>query len=95
MLLACCRLQELKVSCCYNMTDRGLLDGMGQLHELTFLHLSFAENVTAQAFSMLFRQPSISSIISLDLSSCRNLDDEVLKGIAERCNNLRYFKLVA
>ena len=76
------------------MTDRGLLEGIGPLHELTSLRLCFAENVTSQAFSMLFQQPSMSSIMSLDLSYCLSLDDEVLKGIAERCNKLRYFKLV-
>ena len=94
MLLVCCRLQELELPCCYTMTDRGLLEGIGPLRELTSLRVTFAENVTAQAFLMLFHQPSMSSIMSLDLSSCCNLDDEGLKGIAERCNKLRYFKLV-
>jgi len=76
------------------MTDRGLLEGIGPLHELKSLRLSFAENVTAEAFSMLLHQPSMSSIMSLNLSSCPNVDDEGLDGIAERCNKLRYFKLV-
>jgi len=32
MLLLCCRLQELEVLYCYEMTDRGLLEGVGPLH---------------------------------------------------------------
>ena len=94
MLLVCCRLQELKLFGCYKMTDRGLLEGIGPLHELTSLHVRLAEKVTAQAFSMLLQQPSVSSIMSLNLSACYNLNDEGLKGIAERCNKLRYFKCV-
>ena len=90
MLLLCCRLQELEVLYCYEMTDRGLLEGVGPLHELTSLRLNHGENLTAQGFSILLHRPSMSSITSLDLSECHNLDDEGLKGIGERCNKLTY-----
>jgi len=66
------------------MTDRGLLEGIGSLHELTLLLLQGGRDLTAQALSTFLHRPSITSIVSLDLSFCRNLDDEGLKGIAER-----------
>jgi hypothetical protein len=90
MLLVCCRLQELEVSCCIEMTDRGLLEGIGSLQELTSLHLYRGVYLTAQALSTFLHRPSMISIVLLDLSFCRNLDDEGLKGIAERCNQLTY-----
>jgi len=90
MLLICCRLQELEVFYCETMTDRGLLEGIGSLHELTALCLSRGRNLTAQALSTFLHRPSMSSIVLLDLSDCSNLDDEGLKGIAERCNKLTY-----
>jgi len=84
MLLLCCRLQELELTCCGRMTDRGLLEGIGSLHELTLLRLQGGRNLTAQALSTFLHRPSMSSIVSLDLTFCSNLDDEGLKGIAER-----------
>ena len=84
MLLMCCRLQELAISECVRMTDRGLLEGIGSLHELTSLRLNISCNLTAEALSTLLHQPSMTSIVLLDLSHCSNLNDEGLKGIAER-----------
>jgi len=88
MLLMCCRLQELKLFYCDKMTDRGLLEGIGSLHELTSLLLHGCGNLTAQAWSTFLHRPSMTSIVLLKLSACHNLDDEGLKGIAERCNKL-------
>ena len=89
MLLMCCRLQELEILC-RNVTDRGLLEGIGSLHELTSLRLEAGEKLTAQALSTFLHRPSMSSIVSLNLSFCSKLDDEGLKGIAKRCNKLTY-----
>jgi hypothetical protein len=86
----CCRLQELTVIDCMNMMDRGLLEGIGFLHDLTALRLNRPDNLTAQALSSFLNQPSMSSIVTLHLTVCRNLDDEGLKGIAKRCNKLTY-----
>jgi len=90
MLLMCCRLQELGLGVCWDMTDRGLLEGIGSLHELTSLRLSDGRNLTAQALSRFLHRPSMSSIVFLKLLECPNLDDEGLEGIAERCNKLTY-----
>jgi hypothetical protein len=90
ILLMCCRLQELAVSYCIHMTDRGLLEGIGSLHELTSLRLHVCGNLTAQALSTFLQRPSMSSIVMLSLTDCYNLDDEGLKGIAKRCNKLTY-----
>jgi hypothetical protein len=89
MLMMCCRLQELAVDG-WNMTDRGLLEGIGLLHELKYLRLDVVHNLTAQEWSKFLHQPSMISIVSLKLWACSNLDDEGLKGIAERCNQLTY-----
>jgi hypothetical protein len=93
MLLMCCRLQELELFCCFEMTDRGLLEGIGSLQELTSLCLSGGYNLTAQALSMFLHRPSMISIVMMDLTNCINLDDEGLKGIAERCNQLTYLNV--
>jgi len=90
MLLMCCRLRGLVILSCLKMTDRGLLEGIGSLHELTSLHLNMGRSLTAQALSTFLHRPSMTSIVSLNLSACRKLDDEALKGIAKRCNNLTY-----
>jgi len=90
VLLMCCRLQELEISFCRNMTDRGLLEGIGSLQELTSLGLTDDDNLTAQALSKFLHRPSMTSIVFLNLSDCTNLDDEGLKGIAKRCNKLTY-----
>jgi hypothetical protein len=90
MLLMCCRLQELRLYRCDRMTDRGLLEGIGSLQELTTLHLGGNHNLTAQALSAFLHRPSMTSIVSLDLYKCPNLDDEGVKGITERCNQLTY-----
>jgi hypothetical protein len=90
MLLMCCRLQELGVSFCEKMTDRGLLEGIGSLHQLTSLRLIGGHRLTAQALSTFLHLPSMTSMVVLNLSACYNLDDEGLKGIAERCIHLTY-----
>ena len=72
------------------MTDKGLLEGIGSLHELTSLRLTVGRNLTPQALSTFLHQPSMSSILLLDLPECFSLDDEGMKGIAERCNKLTY-----
>jgi len=72
------------------MTDRGLLEGIGSLHELTSLRLNEGRDLTAQALSTFLHRTSMSSIMSLNLSLLPNLDDEGLEGIAERCNKLTY-----
>ena len=72
------------------MTDRGLLEGIGSLHKLTYLRLTEGPNLTAQAMSTFLHQPSMTSIVFLGLSEFSNLDDEGLKGIAKRCNKLTY-----
>jgi hypothetical protein len=68
------------------MTDRGLLEGIGSLHELTHLRLILGHNLTAQALSAFLHPTSMNSIVLLDLYECPKLDDEGLKGIAKRCN---------
>jgi hypothetical protein len=93
MLLMCCRLQELEVRWCEKMTDRGLLEGIAPLQELTSLRLIEGTYLTTQALSTLLNRPSMTSIVSLDLSLCSDLDDEGLKGIAERCNKLTYLHI--
>jgi hypothetical protein len=90
MLLMCFRLQELEIYWCENMTDRGLLEGIGSLRKLTSLRLAVGGNLTAHALSTLLHQPSMISIVCLHLILCTNLDDEGLKGIAERCNKATY-----
>ena len=72
------------------MTDRGLLEGIGSLHELTSLRLDMDCDLTAEALSTFLHRSSMTSIVSLELSSCNNLGDEGLNGIAERCNKLTY-----
>jgi len=72
------------------MADRGLLEGIGSLHELTSLYINFGQNLTAQGLSTLLHRPSMSSIMSLDLSDCRYLNDEGMKGIGKRCNEFTY-----
>jgi len=84
MLLMCCRLQELQVSFCDEMTDRGLLEGVGSLQELTSLRLRRGSNLTARALSTFLHRPSMTSLVLLNLSECSNLDDEGLFGIAKR-----------
>ena len=78
------------MSCCENMTDRGLLEGVGSLQELTSLRLFMGDNLTAEALSTFLHGPSVNSIVSLALHNCSNLGDEGLNGIAERCNKLTY-----
>jgi len=90
MLLMCCRLQELGLDFCSNMTDSGLLEGIGSLQELTSLNLFRGHSLTAKALSTFLHRPSMTSIVSLNLQQCSNLDDEGLEGIAERCNKLTY-----
>jgi hypothetical protein len=81
------------VSYCTEMTDRGLLEGIGPLQGLTSLSLTCGSKLTAQALSTFLHRPSMTSIVLLDLSSCHKLDDEGLKGIAERCNKLTYLHI--
>ena len=84
----CCRLRGLVILSCLKMTDRGLLEGIGSLHELTSLHLNMGRSLTAQALSTFLHRPSMTSIVLLDVSLWHNLDDECLKGIAKTCSNL-------
>jgi len=56
------------------MTDGGLLEGIGSLHELTSLRLNEGHNLTAQALSRFLHRPSMTSILLLDLSDCTNLN---------------------
>jgi len=93
MLLMCGRLQELGIIFCRTMTDRGLLEGIGSLQELTSLRLHCSFNLTAQALSMFLHRPSMTSIVSLKLSDCTSLDDEGLKVIAKRFNKLTYLNV--
>ena len=93
MLLMCCRLQELEVYCCYKMTDCGLLEGIGSLQKLKSLRLNWGCSLTSQALSTFLHRPSMNSIQLLELSICSGLDDEGLKGIAERCLKLIYLCL--
>jgi hypothetical protein len=92
MLLMCCRLQELELMDCRNMTDRGLLEGIGSLQGLTSLCLMWGHLLYAEALFSFVHQPSMASIVSLNLS-CHKLNDEVLNGIAERCNKLAYLHI--
>jgi len=69
------------------------MEGIGSLHELTSLHLSEGRNLTAQALSTFLHRPSMSSVMSLNLSLLPDLDDEGLEGIAERCNKLTYLHI--
>jgi hypothetical protein len=88
MLLMYCRLQDLILSPCIKMTDRGLLEGIGSLRELTSLRLNDGCNLTTQALSTFLHQTSMASIVLLDQSACVNLDDGGLEAIAQRCNKL-------
>jgi len=90
MLPMCCRLQELEIFRCDKMTDRGLLEGIGSLDELTSLHLNGGHKLTAQALSKFLHRPSMTPIVSLNISTFPNLDDDGLKEVAERCNKLTY-----
>jgi len=76
------------------MTDRGLLEGIGSLHELISLLLHSGRFLTAQALSTFLHRRSMSSIVSLDLSKFTSLDDEGLKGIAKRCNKFTCLNVV-
>ena len=93
MVLMCCRLQKLEITFCTEMTDRGLLEGIGSLHELTSLRLTLGVNLTAQALSEFLHRPYMTSIVLLELSLCHGLNDEGLKGIAGRCSKLTYLRV--
>ena len=79
--------------CCKNMTDRGLLEGIGSLHGLTSLSLISGFNLTAQAMSTFLHRPYMTSIVLLELSLSYVLNDEGLKGIAERYSKLTYLRV--
>jgi hypothetical protein len=70
-----------------------LLEGIGPLQELTSLRIDFGNGLTAHGLSSLLHRPSMISIVSLDLSGCKNMDDEVMKEIAERWNKLPYLHI--
>jgi hypothetical protein len=72
------------------MTEIGLLEGIGSLHELTSLHLTGGFGFTAEALIEFLHRPSMASMVLLTLSDCYNLDDEGLEGIAERYIKIRY-----
>jgi hypothetical protein len=90
MLLMYYRLQELEICSIGTVTDIGLLEGIGPLHELTSLCLDGRFDFTAEALTEFLHRPSMASIVRLSLSGWSYLDDEGLKGIAERCNKLTY-----
>ena len=81
------------ISNCEQMTDRGLLEGIGSLQELTSLRLNWGSNLSAHALSTFLNRHCIASLVTLDLSECRNLDDECLNGIAKRYNKLTYLHI--
>jgi len=87
MLLISCRLQELGVVYCEKMSEKLLLECIGSLHELTSSLLYFCLKLIAQALSKFLRLPSMTSTVFLDITSLKR-DDELLKGIATRCNKL-------
>jgi hypothetical protein len=72
------------------MTERGLLEGIGSLHDLTSLRLSMVGSLTAQTLSTFLHQTSMISIVLLDLWNCSILDDGGMKGIAKRYSKLAY-----
>jgi hypothetical protein len=72
------------------MTDIGLLEGIGSLHELTSLQLTGGYGFSAEALTEFLHRPSMASIVLLTMSGCYSLDDEGLEGIAERFNKLTY-----
>jgi hypothetical protein len=78
---------------CEEMTDSGLLEGIGSLQGLTYLRLNMGPYLTAKGLSTFLHRPSMTSIVLLDLSECPNLDDEGLEGIAERCNKLPHLHI--
>ena len=90
MLRMCCRLEELEISTNGTMTDFGLLEGVGPLHELTSFHLTGCFGFSAEALAQILHRPSMAYRVSLNLTGCYYLDDEGLNGIAERCNKLTY-----
>jgi hypothetical protein len=85
----CCRLQELGVSFCDEMTDKGLLKGIGSLQELHTLRLKRGHNLTARGLSTFLNRPAMACVVCLNLSECSNLDDYGLEGIANR-----YYKFI-
>ena len=93
MILMCCRLQELEICATETMTDIGLLEGVGQLQELISLHLTGGYDFSPEALTEFLHRPSMASILLLNLSECYYLDDEGLKGIAERCYKLTYLNV--
>jgi hypothetical protein len=74
------------------MTDRGLLEGFGSLHGLKTLRLAWGWLLSPKAWSTFLHGPSMTSIVLLNLSSFKILDDEGLDGIAERYNKLKYLQ---
>ncbi|KAJ9586674.1 hypothetical protein L9F63_019712 [Diploptera punctata] len=89
----CTRLQVLDMTYCIQMTDKGLLEGIGALQELRSLSLRGAWNFTAQALSTFLHRPAMASIIYLNLYICITLDDYGLEGIALRCVHLKTLTL--
>jgi hypothetical protein len=78
---------------CEEMTDSGLLEGIGSLKGLTCLRLNMGPHLTAKGLSTFLHRPSMTSIVLLDLSECPNLDNEGLKGIAKRCYKLTHLRI--
>ncbi|KDR11567.1 F-box protein SKP2A-like [Zootermopsis nevadensis] len=89
----CARLQQLEVSFCEEMTDKGLLEGIGPLQELRSLRLKKGQNLTASGLSTFLHRPAMACIVDLNLSECSSLDDHGLEGIANRCVQLRNLSL--
>ncbi|PNF15552.1 hypothetical protein B7P43_G16476 [Cryptotermes secundus] len=80
----CVRLQELEVSFCDQMTNKGLLKGIGSLQQLHSLHLKKGHNLTARGLSMFLHRPAMACMVCLNLSECSSLDDYGLERIANR-----------
>nr|CAD7448637.1 unnamed protein product [Timema bartmani] len=84
----CSRLRVLKISFCDQMTDVGLLEGVGQLQYLQNLQLRRGNLLSARGLFTFLNHCNVSNLTHLDLSECSALNDEGLLGIAKRCQQL-------
>lgn len=87
-LLICQNLKELGIDGVNNLQKDIALVPISKLHQLTTLNLSNSINVTANGFSLLFRKRNLEFLQNLNLSSCIQVDDSVVKKIAMNCPNL-------
>nr|CAD7427764.1 unnamed protein product [Timema monikensis] len=70
------------------MTDVGLLEGVGQLQCLQNLQLRRGNLLSARGLFTFLNHCNVSNLAHLDLSECSALNDEGLLGIAKRCQQL-------